>query len=167
MSLGSSWSAFASSCWSCSRTLLRPKGGTGERISLEILSARRQPSMSFRFESSGVLFSMKRTLRCMKNEAGLRPIKRAFGTRRTLSALRFIFAKQMHHASVASASYRRRRCFIKYLKPLTSGGLFVFLGVENILFSPLHLFLNLLDLNLRLYGGILSLYCSYGIIFLM
>ena len=55
-----------------------------------------------------VLFSMKRTLRCMKNEAGLRPIKRAFGTRRTLSALRFIFAKQMHHASVASASYRRK-----------------------------------------------------------
>ena len=30
-----------------------------------------------------VLFSMKRTLRCMKNEAGLRPVKRAFGTRRS------------------------------------------------------------------------------------
>ena len=50
-------------------------------------------------------------------------------------------------------------------KVLDFQGLFVFLGVKNNPLSPLHLFLNLLDLNLRLYGGILSLYCSYGIIF--
>ena len=52
-------------------------------------------------------------------------------------------------------------------KVLDFQGLFVFLGVQNNPLSPLHLSLNLLDLNLRLYGGILSLYCSYGIIFLM
>ena len=33
--------------------------------------------------------------------------------------------------------------------------------------SPLHLFPDLLDLNLRLYGGILNLYRSYDIIYLM
>ena len=53
-----------------------------------------------------VLFSMKRTFRCMKNEAGLRPMKRAFGTWRELCALRFMFAKQTHHTSAARASYR-------------------------------------------------------------
>ena len=50
---------------------------------------------------------------------------------------------------------------------LDFGGLFVFLWVKNNPLSPLPLFPDLLDLNLRLYGGILSLYCSYGIIFLM
>ena len=35
-------------------------------------------------------------------------------------------------------------------KVLDFQGLFVFLGVENILLSPLHLFPDLLDLNLRL-----------------
>ena len=50
-------------------------------------------------------------------------------------------------------------------KVLVFQGLFVFLGVQNIPLSPLHLFLILLDLNLRLYGGALSLNCSYDIIF--
>ena len=36
-------------------------------------------------------------------------------------------------------------------KALDFGGLFVFLGVKNTTLSPLHLFLNLLDLNQRLY----------------
>ena len=36
-------------------------------------------------------------------------------------------------------------------KVLDFQGLFVFLGVKNTPLSPLHLFLNLLDLNLRLY----------------
>ena len=40
------------------------------------------------------------------HEAGLRPMKRACGTWRELCALRFMFAKQTHHASVASALYR-------------------------------------------------------------
>ena len=39
---------------------------------------------------------------------------------------------------------------------LDFGGLFVFLGVKNTTLSPLHLFLNLLDLNLRLYANILT-----------
>ena len=34
-------------------------------------------------------------------------------------------------------------------KVLVNQGLFVFLGVKNTTLSPLHLFLNLLDLNLR------------------
>ena len=46
--------------------------------------------------SSEVLFSMKRTLRCMKNEAGLRPMKRGFAARRGTGA--------SLHASAASAS---------------------------------------------------------------
>ena len=37
-----------------------------------------------------------------------------------------------------------------YTKALDLGGLFVFLGVKNSPLSPLHLFLNLLDSNLRL-----------------
>ena len=37
-------------------------------------------------------------------------------------------------------------------KVLDFQGLFVFLGVENILLSPLHLFVNLLVSNLRLYN---------------
>ena len=45
-------------------------------------------------------------------EAGLRPMKRAFGTRKTSRALRFTATKLPLHTSVASASYRRRRCFI-------------------------------------------------------
>jgi len=36
------------------------------------------------------------------------------------------------------------------LQVLVFQGLFVFLGVKNILLSPLHLFSDLLDLNLRL-----------------
>ena len=36
-------------------------------------------------------------------------------------------------------------------KVLEFQGLFVFLGVKNTPLSPLHLFLNLMDLNLRLY----------------
>ena len=38
-----------------------------------------------------------------------------------------------------------------FVDALDFQGLFVFLGVKNIFISPLHLFLNLLDLNLRLY----------------
>ena len=41
-------------------------------------------------------------------------------------------------------------------KVLDFQGLFVFLGVKNNPLSPLHLFLNLLDLNLRLYRNILK-----------
>ena len=56
---------------------------------------------------------MKRALRRMKNEAGLRPVKRAFGTRKTLCALRFTATKlPLHTSRKACASYRRRRCFI-------------------------------------------------------
>ena len=43
-----------------------------------------------------VLFSMKRTLRCMKSEAGLRPMKRGFAARRDTGA--------SLHTSAASAS---------------------------------------------------------------
>ena len=46
--------------------------------------------------SEEMLFSMKRTLRCMKNEAGLRPMKRGFAARRGAGA--------SLHASAASAS---------------------------------------------------------------
>ena len=34
-------------------------------------------------ESSALLFGNEAHLRCMKNEAGLRPMKRAFGSRRS------------------------------------------------------------------------------------
>ena len=44
-------------------------------------------------------------LRCMKNEAGLLPMKRAFGTRRIYRALRFTFR-------LRNASWRQRRRFI-------------------------------------------------------
>ena len=64
-----------------------------------------------------VLFSVKRAdaheVSCLAtHEAGLRPMKRAFGTRKTFRALRFTATKLPLHTSVASASYRRRRCFI-------------------------------------------------------
>ena len=41
-------------------------------------------------------------------------------------------------------------------KVLDFGGLFVFLGVKNSPLSPLHLFLNLLVSNLRLYEKVLK-----------
>ena len=41
-------------------------------------------------------------------EAGLRPMKRAFGSRRGSCALRFMATKLPLHTSVASASYRRK-----------------------------------------------------------
>ena len=108
---------------------LRAEGAEGGRISFEILptrAARLEVCRMVRCPKTckhvggarkkhllwQVLFSMKRTLRCMKNEAGLRPMKRGFATCGRGGALRFMFAKQMHHASVASASYRRRRCII-------------------------------------------------------
>ena len=47
-------------------------------------------------------------LRCMKNEAGLRPMKRAFGSRRGSCALHFMATKLPLHTSEASASYRRK-----------------------------------------------------------
>jgi len=40
-------------------------------------------------------------LRCMKNEAGLRPMKRAFGTGQSYCALRFTAAKPPLHASLS------------------------------------------------------------------
>ena len=53
-------------------------------------------------------------LRCMKNEAGLRPMKRAFGSRRGYCALRFVArAPPLHRSRKASASYSRSECFIK------------------------------------------------------
>ena len=52
--------------------------------------------------SSEVLFSMKRILRCMKNEAGLRPMKRGFAARRGTSA--------SLHASATSASRNPTGC---------------------------------------------------------
>ena len=42
------------------------------------------------------------------HEAGLRPMKRAFGSRRGNVALRFMATKLPPHTSVASASYRRK-----------------------------------------------------------
>ena len=49
----------------------------------------------------------------MKNEAGLRPMKRAFGSRRGYCALRFMATKlPLHRSRKASASYRQSRCFI-------------------------------------------------------
>ena len=52
-------------------------------------------------------------LRCMKNEAGLRPMKRAFGSRKASSALRLMATKLPHHRSrKASASYSQSECFM-------------------------------------------------------
>ena len=50
------------------------------------------------------------------------------------------------------------RCnnFAPYTKVLDFQGLFVFLGVKSTPHSPLHLFLNLLDANLRFYDNILK-----------
>ena len=42
---------------------------------------------------SALLFGNEAHLRCMKNEAGLRPMKRGFATRRGYCALRFMRAK--------------------------------------------------------------------------
>ena len=53
-------------------------------------------------------FGNEAHLRCMKNEAGLCPMKRAFGSRRSSCALRFMATKLPLHTSVASASYRRK-----------------------------------------------------------
>ena len=45
----------------------------------------------------------------MKNEAGLRPMKRAFGSRKSNCALRFMAATPpLHRSRKASASYRRK-----------------------------------------------------------
>ena len=83
--------------------------------------------------SSEVLFSMKRTLRCMKSEAGLRPMKRGFAARKgtgaslhasAASALRkptgchFTFADGKRfitdYVAIARESLRRRVNFISY-----------------------------------------------------
>ena len=53
-------------------------------------------------------------LRCMKNEAGLHPMKRAFGSRRGYCALRIMAATPpLHRSRKASASYSRSECFIE------------------------------------------------------
>ena len=52
-------------------------------------------------------------LGCMKNEAGLRPMKRAFGSRRSWCALCFMAATPpLHRSRKASASCSRSECFI-------------------------------------------------------
>ena len=51
-----------------------------------------------------------------------------------------------------------------FVDALDFQGLFVFLGVKNNTLSPLHLFPDLLDLNLRLYVNILILYSFCDII---
>jgi hypothetical protein len=48
----------------------------------------------------------------MKNEAGLRPMKRAFGTRKGTHALRFMRAKRVLHGGSAAASCFQRKRFI-------------------------------------------------------
>ena len=54
--------------------------------------------------SSEVLFSMKRTLRCMKNEARLRPMKRGFAARRGAGASLHASAKSASREPQVSAS---------------------------------------------------------------
>jgi hypothetical protein len=51
----------------------------------------------------------------------------------------------------------RRDFMASCVDALDFGGLFVFLGVKNDHFSPLHLFSDLMDLNPRLFEGILNL----------
>ena len=48
----------------------------------------------------------------MKNEAGLRPMKRGFATRKGNTALCFMFAKQTLHGNEVAASYLQSKCFI-------------------------------------------------------
>ena len=67
-----------------------------ERPSARRRASRIPPGTPEKSTSEEVLFSMKRTLRCMKNEAGLRPMKRGFAARRGTGA--------SLHASAASAS---------------------------------------------------------------
>ena len=67
-----------------------------ERPSARRRANRVPPPAPEKSTSSEVLFSMKRTLRCIKNEAGLRPMKRGFAARRGTGA--------SLHASAASAS---------------------------------------------------------------
>ena len=56
---------------------------------------------------------MKHTLRCMKNEARLRLMKRGFATRKGTGVLCFIeAARLLLHTRSASASYLRSKCFV-------------------------------------------------------
>jgi len=69
-------------------------------------------------ESSAFLFGNEAHLRCMKNEARLCPMKRAFGSRRSNIALRFMrakIAKQFASASRCRAPLHigASRCFIQ------------------------------------------------------
>ena len=113
--------------------------------------------------ASASVFFNEAHLRRMKNDAGLCPMKCGFATCGRGGALRFMFAKQTHHTSFASASYRRSRCFVKCSKPLISRTFHVF-GGKNPPFSPLHLFPDLLDLDWRFYANILILYSFCDII---
>jgi len=62
----------------------------------------RRPSAKKKAKSNfDLAFFNEAHLRCMKNEAGLCPMKRAFGTRRIYRALRFTAAKPSLHASVS------------------------------------------------------------------
>ena len=56
---------------------------------------------------SQVLFSMKRTFRCMKNEAGLRPMKRAFGIWKS----RVRFASYEHRERIMATKLPLHICF--------------------------------------------------------
>ena len=63
-----------------------------------------------------VLFSMKRTLRCMKSEAGLRPMKRGFAAWRGTGASRLLTANASSPIMLLSRvkSLRRRVNFISH-----------------------------------------------------
>ena len=81
--------------------------------------------------ASASVFFNEAHLRRMKNDAGLCPMKCGFATCGRGGALRFMFAKQTHHTSFASASYRRSRCFVKCSKPLISRAFCVFRGKKH------------------------------------
>ena len=63
----------------CVITSQRLHSGSNGRKAVQVQVLLPAPEKS---TSSEVLFSMKRTLRRMKNEAGLRPMKRGFAARR-------------------------------------------------------------------------------------
>ena len=68
-----------------------------ERPSARRRANRVPPPAPEKSTSSEVLFSMKRTLRCMKNEAGLRPMKRGFAARRGTGASLHVCRRQTLH----------------------------------------------------------------------
>ena len=70
-----------------------------------------------------------------------------------------------YRRQVADFIHAYRRDYIESCaEVLDFEGLFVFLGVKNTTLSPLHLFPDLLDLNLRLYENVLKKKNFYDII---